>query len=78
MIDVEQKFLEGLAKRERELAEQRAAELAERERLAQQDQRGTESETAGIPEHPRIPAEQRIRRVIRRMFPGAGRGGLQE
>lgn len=66
-IDIERKFLEGLQKREAELARQRAAELAEQQRAA-------ESETGSIPEHPRIPAEQRIAGVIRRMFPNAGRG----
>ena len=78
MIDVEQKFLEGLAKRERELAEQRAAELAEQQRLVQQDERGAESETQSIPLHPRVEPADRIRRAIGRIFPNAGRGGLEE
>jgi hypothetical protein len=69
-IDIERKFLEGLAKREAELARQREAELAERQRAA-------ESETEAIPERPRIPAEQRIRRAIGRIFPQGGRGDLK-
>ena len=69
-INTGKKFLEGLQQRERELAEQ--------QRVAQQDQRGSESETPGIPESQQIPPEMRIRKAIGRMFPNPGRGWPEE
>jgi hypothetical protein len=77
-INIQRKFMEGLQQSERELSEQRAAELAEQQRLVQQEQRGSESETSAIPEHPQIPPEMRIRKAIGRMFPNPGRGWPEE
>lgn len=68
-INTGKKFLEGLQQRERELAQQQAAKT---------DQRGSESETPSIPEHPQIPPEMRIRKAIGRMFPNPGRGWPEE
>ena len=68
-IDIEGKFLAGLQKRERELAQRQAAAT---------DRRGAESETPGISKSSQIPPEMRIRKAIGRMFPNPGRGWPEE